>query len=283
MEKHLEPIREERKMKISMEVFEDFVILRDYLQEELDKIQVGFKVSKERILKSYFEGEVVITQLVGTVNKYNAVISYQIDVITSDIENAMNVFTQFAKSHNKVAFDTTIDTGEIDELGNKIYIAYNINQSWNTPTVMEKDIGVGSNHFARITMFGNLFILFNSSNVKQITIDGENIDFVNGSLVWQQTMRSDRKSGQANNKNISEASAVSLSFQFASQQGIFANKLSALRTGAIHRTTAFAVKVVLTNDVEENYTMLLGTATLTFAITATPNYQIIMSERQEGQ
>ena len=96
-------------------------------------------------------------------------------------------------------------------------------------------------------------------------------------------MRSDRKSGQANNKNISEASAVSLSFQFASQQGIFANKLSALRTGAIHRTTAFAVKVILTNDIEENYTMLLGTATLAFAITATPNYQIIMSERQEGQ
>ncbi|NCB47991.1 hypothetical protein EOM81_13390 [bacterium] len=116
---------------------------------------------------------------------------------------------------------------------------------------MEKDIPVGSNHFARIVMFGTLFILFNSSNVKQITIDGENIDFVNGSITWQQTMRSDRKSGQANNKNISEASAVSLSFQFASQQGIFANKLSALRTGAIHRTTAFAVKVILTNDIEE--------------------------------
>lgn len=279
----MELTREERKMKTSMAVFEDYVILKNYLQEELDKIQEGFIVGKERVLKSYFEGNVVITQLVGTVNKYNAVLSYQIDIITSDIENGMNVFTQFAKSHSKVAFDTAIDTGEQDELGNEIYIIYNINQTWNTPTVMEKDIPVGSNHFARIVMFGTLFVLFNSSNVKQITIDGENIDFVNGSITWQQTMRSDRKSGQANNKNISEASAVSLSFQFASQQGIFANKLSALRTGAIHRTTAFAVKVILTNDIEENYTMLLGTATLAFAITATPNYQIIMSERQEGQ
>lgn len=265
-------------------VFEDFIILKDYLQQELDKIQEGsFKVSKERVLKSYFEGEVVITQLVGLINQYNATISYQIDVITSDINNAMNVFTQFAKTHYKAAFDTTIDTGEQDELGNEIFITYNISQSWNTPTVMEKDIEVGSNHFARITMFGNLFILFNASNVKKITIDDENIDFVNGTLIWQQVMKSDRKSGQANNKNISEASSTSLSFQFPSQEGIFANKLSALRTGKILRNTPFVVKILLTNEQEEEYTMLVGTQTLTFAVSAVPNYQIIMGERQAGQ
>jgi len=266
-----------------MAVFEDFVILRDYLQQELDKIQVGFKVSKERALKTYFEKEVVITQLVGTPSQFNATIPYQINVIASDIDNAMDVFTQFDKTHYKVAFDTTIDTNEKDEYGNEIFITYNISQNWNTPTVIDNNLEVGSNHFARIIMFGSLFVLYNSSNVKQITIDGENIDFVNGSLIWQQTMRSDRKSGQSNNKNISEASAVSLSFQFPSQKGIFASKLSALRTGKILRTTAFAVKVVLSDESIEEYTMLVGTQTFTFAVSATPNYQIIMSERQEGQ
>ena len=79
-------------------------------------------------------------------------------------------------------------------------------------------------------------------------------------------------------------------FNLPVSKAFFANKLSALRTGAIHRTTAFAVKVILTNDIEENYTMLLGTATLAFAITATPNYQIIekdllscIKKQREGQ
>lgn len=250
--------------------------LKKYIQEQLDIIAPNrYKVSDERVLKSYFEGEVVVSALVGSANKYNESRTYQLDVITANINETIDELKDFATKLSQTSFEDTTT----DEQGN-MEIDF-ITQTWSTPVVSEKDIQVGSNHYTRITLFGNLFILKNASNVKKIEIDGENIDFENGTLAWSQTTFSNRVSERSNNKNVSEASSSALTFVMKSQVGQFANKLRNLRTGAIHRNTGFNVVITMSDDSTETYTMIVNQYQYQFNKSGTPSITIGLIEKED--
>lgn len=250
------------------------VDLKTYLQIELDLIQTGFLVVNERNLQSDFEKDVVISQLVGNSNKYNASISYQLDIYTSDIDNVMEVFEKFSKSHSQTTFEQTMS----DSSGTHINT---ITQNWTTPVVLDKDVEIGANHYSHIAVYGSLYVLFDSSNVKKITIDGEEIDFESGTIAWQNNALSNRVSGRSNNKNFSESSATSLAFLMKSQNGQFVERLSQLRTGVRSRSSYFNVVVELTNGTSETYKMLVQRQVLAYGKASVPNYEVAMCEYED--
>lgn len=261
-----------------METQKQYVNLVDYLQKELDKEYPDrFKVSSERNLDTDLNNTVIVQQLAGTTTQYSATIPYQIDIITKEPDDVMAIFTKYAKDHNRSTFTQTLCIGT-DETGNEKYQTNVIQQNYNTPAIFEKDIEALDNHYARIVVFSTMFILFKASNVESITIDGEQIDFINGNMSYVSELKSIKKSGRETNKNVGISSAISLTFAIASQDGLFTKAQHKLRTGERKRNAPFNVVVELTDGTTESYSMIIQTAVLTFGKNGTPSYQVTMLE-----
>ena len=236
-----------------------FIDFKEYLQDKLDGIQSGFSVSNERKLKSNFiDKEVVVTALAGTIYDDSATIPYQITITTLDPENAQNVFTRLAKENNNKSF-----TSIVQEEGEEEAKMYSIVPIFQTPVVMDADIEVGSNHYARLVAFVNLTIWFDVSNVKKITIDNEEINFLNGSFGYTAELMSNRLSGQKLNKSTKKSSTAMLTFQAVNRNTNFYKNVFKTMVG--ERDTYFTVTIELTNNQTATMKMIIGTNTISFA------------------
>lgn len=252
-----------------MKQFVDFIT---WLQTKLNALQAGFKVSSERALDSdFFENEVVASQLAGSVYDESANIPYQIDITTSDIDNAMGVFTTLAKNENNKSFVSIINEGTEDDPDFK---NYTVIPYFQTPVVMDKDLEIGSNHYSRIVVFVNLVILFQVSNVSEITIDSESIGFLEGTFGYTAELVSNRVSGQELNVSKKKASSTSLSFRIINKDTAFTRKLFNIAIGVLPGNTSFSVKLKLTNGQEANLNMVVGTSTLSFARQQLASYNV---------
>lgn len=254
----------------------EYIDFKRYLQEELEKDNPNkYRVANERFLDEMTNNSVIVQQLSGTTTKYSAVIPYQIDVITTDVDDTLNYFTKFVKEHNQTTFEqmVLVDNGK--------YAKNNVKQTYNTPTIIEKDIEILNDHYARIVIFAQMFVLFNSSNIETITIDGENIDFQNGSLSYVSELKSIKKSDRQLNKNMGISSAISLTFIVASQNGFFAKEQHKLRVGERKRNQPFVVELGFSDGITETYNMIIQSASFSFSKSATPSYQISMMEYEE--
>lgn len=250
-----------------------FVDFKKWLQKKLDAIQAGFVVSDERNLdaEDFVDKQVVISQLAGSVYDESANIPYQIDITVKDIDNAMNVFTSLAKAENNKPFTSIVNEGteESPEMKNYSVIPY-----FQTPVVMDKDLGLGSDHYARIVVFVNLVILFEISNVSNINIDNEEISFLSGTLAYSAELNSNRVSGQELNVSKKRASSTSLTFRMVNKESRFSEKLFKLATGELAGNTGFTVKLTLTNGRIANLTMIVGSSTLSFARQQLASYDV---------
>ena len=252
-----------------------FVDFKKWLQQKLDAIQAGFKVSNERNLNAedFVDKQVVASQLAGSVYDESANIPYQIDVTVKDIDNAMNVFTSLAKSENNKPFTSIVNEGTEQNTNMK---NYSVIPYFQTPVVMEKDLGLGSDHYARIVVFVNLVILFEISNVSSISIDGEAISFLNGTFAYTTELNSNRVSGQELNRSKKRASSTSLAFRMVNKEGLFSEKLFKIATGELAGNTPFSVALTLTNGRVANLTMLVGSSTLSFARQQLASYDVAL-------
>lgn len=249
-----------------------FVDFKKWLQNKLNAIEAGYKVSEERNIDSDYENkEVVISQLAGSVYDESANIPYQIDIIASDIDDVMNVFTSLAKSENNKPFTSIINEGTEEEPDNKIYscIPY-----FQTPVVMDKDLIVGSNHYARIVCFVNMVILFEISNVSEIEIDSESISFLSGTFSYTAELVSNRVSGEVMNRSKKKASSNCLSFRMVNKESNFSRKLFQIATGSLSGNTSFSVKITLTNGQTATIPMIVGSSNLSFARQQLTAYEV---------
>lgn len=251
--------------------FLDFV---KYLQTKLDAIQEGFSVSSERRIDSNFmEKEVVVSALSGNIFDESATIPYQIDITTSDIDNVNNVFTILARNENNRPFTNIVNEGteEVPDMKR-----YEVTPYFNTPVVMEKDIEIGSDHYARVTVFVSLVILFNTTNVSSIEIDGEEIKFLDGTFNYVAELNSNRVSGEQLNKSKKRTSSISLAFRFVNRDNNFSRKLFRIAVGTLPGNTNFEVKVTLTNGLSATLEMIVGSSSLAFARQQLASYNISM-------
>ena len=241
-----------------------FVDFRKYLQEKIDAIISGvFSVATERNLNSDFiDGEVVVSAMAGAVYEDSATIPYEIDIFTSDPEGAIDYFTALAKENNNKPFQTIINEGTADTPDFK---QYTIIPYFQTPVTMDKGLAYGTDHYAKVVMFANLVILFQVSNVASITIDGEEIKFIDGSFSYATELQSSRVSGVELNKSKKKAATISLNFKMINKDTLFSRNIWNVMIGNKPGNTSFSVTITLTNGMSATLKMLLNTNVLAFA------------------
>lgn len=232
----------------------------DYLQNKLGD---NFIVSNVRNIDANLEKtNVVITEMPGMVYENSANLAVQIDIYTNDADATSAILNAFCVANNNTTF---IENG------------YTILQTYTTPSPFERDIQIGTNNYVRLMMIGNLYIMFNISAISKLTIDEEKCDFLNISIPYSITAHSKIIDGNELATNIKTAASVNLVFSCINKETIFINKIRLIRTGVILGNNVFAIKIKYINGIEENYNMIIQSATPTFTRDALPKYDIIMA------
>lgn len=257
-----------------------FVDLVKYLQEKLDAIAKGlYVVSNERNINADYEkNQVVVSALSGNVYEESATIPYQIDIITNDIESVMIDFTTLAKNNNNVPFDTVIQEGEE-------YRAYTITPFFNTPVVMEKDMPLGSDKYARIVVFANINAIFNVNNIKSLRIDGEEIKFLNASIGYTTELKTNRVSGDELNRSKKYVASTSVTFTAVNKSSVFFNKLFKINFGQLKGNTCFNVEIEMIDGLKGRLKMIYGTGILSSVRSQLPSNQVslfVYDDRGDG-
>lgn len=255
-----------------------FIDFAKWLQEKLDAIQEGYKVSNERCIDGDFDKEVVVSALSGTPYEESANIPYQIDVFTSDINNTMNVLNVLCKTVSNVPFTQIVKIGTKEEDGRNVdvYASHRITPYLNTPVVMEKDIENLSQHFARIVIFANTLIFYDVNDIKELEIDGEKINLLNSSINYVAEMMSNRVSDQPLNKSKKKASTVSISFTMVNKASAFANAVFDTMVGQRSGNDKFVVKVTMDNGKTATLNMIIGNAAFGTARGQLPSLNVAM-------
>lgn len=231
--------------------------LVNYLQKKLDELSPNaYIVSKERNIDAdYSKHNVVVSALSGNVYKEAVSIPFQIEIVTSDIDKVMVDFTTLAKNNNNVSFTQVIKEGEND------FQSVTIIPFFNTPVVMEKDIEIGSDKYARIVVFASVNEQENVNNIKSLTIDGEEQEILTGTLAYVIEADPVRVSGQELSCSKKKVSSCTVSFSVISKSTIFQNKAFKIVTGQLPGNTAFSAVVELENGLKATLLMMLGSYT----------------------
>lgn len=252
----------------------EFVNFEKHLQDILDTIATDtFEVSNTRDMVGKTDKiNVVFTALAGSVYKNSASIPYSIDIFTDNPEQVINIFTSLAKSRNGNSFISLVKEGtETKE--------YTVFEYYTTPAVAEKGLAFGTNIYARLTMFVNLNVLFEVGNVSAIEIDGEEIEFVNGTLSYATEVFSNRVTGQELNKARKKTATTTLNITMVNKTSIFTNKVNRIMFNLLSGRTIFAVKVKLTNGFVGELPMMLTQNAFSFAQNTPnlPSFNVILT------
>lgn len=235
-----------------------------YLQEKLDSIAEGqYTVSNERNVNASFKNnEVIISALSSTITDREATdIPYEINIFTTDIDKVMVDFTMLAKTYSNVPY-VEIENNQIST----------ITPFFNTPTVLEKDIG--SQHHARLVVFANVNEKKGINNIKSLTIENESVETLNANLSYAVETNSTRISGEELVRSKKKASTVSISFMALNKSTPFFNKAFKIATGTLSGNTAFTVKATLDNGMETTLTMFITSYNLSSERTRLPSVNI---------
>lgn len=247
-----------------------FIDIAKYLKDKLSDISdKEYRFSNERNLDSPdLEGDVVIRQLSGNPYEESATIPYQFEITTVDPAKVMEDFTQLAIKNNKKAFTEVIQTDT------NTYKSYTIIPFFNTPVIMESDLQIGSNHYARIVAFASINVVYQVSNVKKIKIDNEEIPFRSGTLAYTAELTSNKVSGDELNRSKKKTASTALTFLMINKSGFFANKLFQIATGSLPGNTKFSVYVEMDNGLNATMKMIVGTTALSFSDSQLPTNQV---------
>ena len=255
--------------------------LADYLKDKLDTIagENVYVVSKERNVDAdYNKHQVIVSALSGAIYEESSTIPYQIDIVTNDLESVMIDFTTLAKNNNNKPF-TYIDKTKVENE----FKSVTITPFFNTPVVMEKDIEIGSDKYARIVVFATVNEVTQVSNIKSLKINGEKIDFLTASLIYTAELNTNRISGQNMNVSKKKASSCSVSVSMIHKASVFTNKLFSIATGSVDGNTSFSVEVELDNGIKATLIMILGSYTFSNERTKLPtiNFGMFLYDTRE--
>ena len=246
-----------------------FVDLVKYLQDKLYAIAEGLYIcsSERNIDANYDKNQVVVSALSGNVYEESATIPYQIDIITNDIESVMIDFTTLARDNNNVPFNVVVQEGEN-------YQSYTIKPFFNTPVVMDKEIQMGSDKYARIVVFATINAIYNVNDIKSIVIDGEEIKFQNASIGYTTELKSNRVSGDELNRSKKHVASTALTLTVVNKSSVFFNKLFKINFGQLKGNTSFNVEIEMINGLKGSFKMVYGTGILSSVRGQLPSNQV---------
>ena len=231
--------------------------LVQYLQNKLDTLSPGaYEVSKERNIDAdYSKHQVVVSALSGNLYKDAGTIPYQIEIITSDIDKVQADFLTIAKNNNSIPVTQVIQTGESS------YQSVTMIPFFNTPVVMDKELELGSDKYARIVAWVTVNEQQNVNNIKELKIDGEEQELLTGTFAYVVEAQPTRKSGDELSKSKKRTASSQITFSTISKSNVFLNKGFKIATGTLPGNTSFNVSIVLENGLSATLKMFINSYT----------------------
>lgn len=235
-----------------------FVDIVKYLKEKLAEISdFKYNISTERNLDSDdLDGEIVVKALSGSVYDESSTIPYQIEVTSLSPDKVINDFTTLSVRNNNKKFTSIVKNSESE------YQSYTITPFFQTPTIMDSDLRVGSNVYARLVLFATFNITYQVSDIKSITIDGESLSFLNATISYATEPSSNRISGVELSKSKIRNASTSISIDIVHKATIFTNKVFKIMTNQMPKNTPFVVEIEMENGLKASLTMCVNTCSI---------------------
>ena len=238
---------------------------KKYLQDKIDEENGEYKVFSERNLDSAFDGDVIVSSKLGKYYRSSEEIPYQIQIVSSDPESALTFFKKLFKKLHNTSFSQIID----EEM-------CNITQYYQIPTIANADIQLGSDHLVEIVTFASFFITYNVSDVQEISIDDEIIEFENASINYTTELHSVKKSGKINVGSRIKTNTTAIAFQMV------CNKLFQIAFHKLDANNVFQVKIKMSNGYVGTLNMIISQNSINAAKNALTGANIALIEYDEG-
>lgn len=257
-----------------------FIDYASKLQSYLDAIQEGvFDVQAGKDIDAVDSDKVYVrvSYLQGTSNKDSVSLPVMIKIYcaTELQETVLGTFIGLSKAKAQSSYTQEIETEE------GVVEDATIFEQINTPAVLNDDVEFGTNnHWTEYVCFANLLVLIGIGNVKNIKIDGEEIEFLLGSINYVAEPISNRISGESLNVQKVKAASTSLQITLVNKTGVFTNKLIGMAFGTVSKTTIFNVDLELTNGIKiENANFIVTQSNLNFnkQNPTLPSYNVILT------
>lgn len=248
--------------------------LINYLDEKLNDLCQneeefnGYKVSVYDELTYDFSADekeivVIFKSLVGGITSQTAVMPIQLTIFTEKNSLAITkkLFNRFSELYSNTSVD--IDGSQLKQYYTTIVDINNFIES--------------QDGFRSMCYLSATYILIrNSSDLKEIYIDNEKIDFISYALPYTVAPSTCQTNNQKLLRNRKTNASLQLQITIYPKSTIFFNKLRALRTEQLNGSHAFKIKLVFfDNNVEENYNMMVLNSTLAGGNSAAGTYTIV--------
>ena len=189
-------------------------------------------------------GDVLVYKKMTGTNYYSSqVLPIQLEVYTQDINKFMKILLLFATENSSV----TITQG----------FTY-AKQSFQTPQVLNMWSESNENYVATLILNGTLIISDNISDVKELYIDDEFVEFSTADIVYAASADPDQKWGLEFQSSILRGGINTLMVSAINKNSALTQKIKNIRRKLIPINTMFKIKVIyIENDDTELFDMKL--------------------------
>lgn len=217
---------------------------KEWLENELisDKLNVNICDNFDEIEVEKNNVYVIIKQQYGNilVNSIDVSIMLEIKCCNDDVEETLNLFTEFGKKYSKM---------NVNIKGN------NFQQNYGLPFVTNVWNKIQFEDFVVINMLANLVITYDIIIPNKLIIDDEEINFEELNHVYEAEMISQMKASEEIAINHKSSAGFGLNILMLNFNCNFINTLQMIEMGIIEGNNVFNVKIEYSNGLNTTHKM----------------------------
>ena len=207
---------------------------KEYLQEKLQALtDLSVKVVDELDFKLESDIKVIIKYLTGTIYQDTLLQPLQLYVLTDKLEEAKYIMQTFVETYSQ-----TRDR----------YDFKHFKQTYNTPVVLENFIPIKNKQSNAVYVNATITLLGDVVDIARITIDDEDIRFVDAQEHYIVQSSTQKIAGQELNYNKKQTATYSLALTCKNSNNVFFRKLKQMRHGLLNGNNKFVVKIYYDGD-----------------------------------
>lgn len=254
----------------------------EHIKERADEAcdALGFpryEVVAERKLNAVDPRVIVVSQLAGNVGKTTADIPCSITMYVNDPAEGLAILGEIAKRNASKIFDSVVEDAD----GNAE--TFSIVETYTTPTIMDLDVVIGSNHAVRIVQYATFYVMADVLDVKEIGYKGEKIEFAQATIAYVAQLSANNKSGESLMKSTATGAAISLSITMPAQRNPLATDAIKVMVGECGKNTAFPISLSIGSHDPMAFSKryLISACTMNSVRGGLPSLQVSFSEFDE--
>lgn len=250
----------------------------EYFQPRVDAIcsAMGckpYRVTPERSLKPSAH-EIVVSAMAGPTSRNTATVVYEVNVYCEKPNEAMSLLTELARTQTEKVFQSSVE-GSDGEMA-----FYDIVTAYNLPTIIDKNIEMGSGHWCRVVQYVTFSVVADLLSVKSVKYNGQEIEFKQAVVSYAAETRPYPQSGQNLMKATPTGAAFTLSLILVPQNEPFSVAVKRVMYGLDAKGTSFPLEIKENDNIKvtKNFMLTGGTSTTTKG--ALPALQLSFMEKE---